>query len=214
MYALTPSRVLMERDETRIGGEHGALIAQIARAGTQIGETELQILNVDQTRQSEAQRELREIEARIAELAERRIAAEDQLRRIELRAPIAGVVHELGVHTVGGVISAGEPVMLIVPSTELLTIEVRIAPADIEAGQKSVLRFPAFNQRTTPEFAGTVTRVAADLTREAQTGQTFYLARVKVDEQALAALGGLKLVPGMPVEAFIETGERTACRTW
>jgi HlyD family secretion protein len=104
-------------------------------------------------------------------------------------------------------------VMLIVPSTELLTIEVRVAPADIdqvEAGQKSVLRFPAFNQRTTPEFAGTVTRVAADLTREAQSGQTFYLARIKVDEAALAALGGLKLVPGMPVEAFIETGERTA----
>ena len=131
MYnAPTPmTRVLaMERDETRIAGEHGALIAQIARAGTQIGETELQILNVDQTRQSEAQRELREIEARIAELAERRIAAEDQLRRIELRAPIAGVVHELGVHTVGGVISAGEPVMLIVPSTDLLTIEVRSRP--------------------------------------------------------------------------------------
>jgi HlyD family secretion protein len=212
---LTPmTRVLaMERDETRIAGEHGALTAQIARARTQIGETELQILNVDHTRRSEAQRELREAEARIAELAERRIAAEDQLRRVELRAPIAGVIHELGVHTVGGVISAGEPVMLIVPSTELLTIEVRVAPADIdqvEAGQKSVLRFPAFNQRTTPEFAGTVTRVAADLTREAQSGQMFYLARIKVDEAALAALGGLKLVPGMPVEAFIETGERTA----
>jgi HlyD family secretion protein len=213
--SLTPvTRVLaMERDEARIAGEHGALIAQIARARTQIGETELQILNVDQTRQSEAQRELREVEARLAELAERRIAAEDQLRRIELRAPISGVVHELGVHTVGGVISPGEPVALIVPSTDLLTIEVRIAPADIdqiEAGQASVLRFPAFNQRTTPELAGTVTRVAADLTREAQTGQTFYLARIAVDEAALASLGGLKLVPGMPVEAFIETGERTA----
>ena len=149
------------------------------------------------------------MEARLAELAERRVAAEDQLRRIELRAPIAGVVHELGVHTVGGVISAGEPVLLIVPSTDLLTIEVRIAPADIdqvEAGQASVLRFPAFNQRTTPELAGRVTRVAADLTREAQSGQTFYLARIAVDEAALAALGGLKLVPGI----FIETGERTA----
>jgi HlyD family secretion protein len=149
----------------------------------------------------------------VSELAERKIAAQDQLRRVELRAPIPGIVHELGVHTVGGVISAGEPVMLIVPSTDLLTIEVRIAPADIDqvaVGQTSVLRFPAFNQRTTPELAGTVTRVAADLTRETQTGQTFYIARIKVDDASEAHLGGLKLVPGMPVEAFIATGERTA----
>jgi HlyD family secretion protein len=100
----------------------------------------------------------------------------------------------------GAVIAAG----LIVVDSNVKNID------QVEAGQTSVLRFPAFNQRTTPELAGTVTRVAADLTREAQSGQTFYLARIKVDEAALAALGNLKLVPGMPVEAFIETGERTA----
>jgi membrane fusion protein, type I secretion system len=112
---LTPvTRVLaMEREEARIDGERGALVAQISRAKGQISETELQIIAIDQTRRSEAQREFREVEARLAEFAERKIAAEDQLKRVEVRAPISGVVHELGIHTVGGVISPAEPVMLI-----------------------------------------------------------------------------------------------------
>ena len=208
------TRVLaMQRDEARIDGEHGALEAQIARANGQISEIELQILSIDQTIQSDAQKELREIEGRVAELLERRVAAEDQLRRVDLRAPIAGIVHELNVHTVGGVIGIGETVMLIVPKDEQLVIEVRSSPIDIDQiklGQLSMLRFPAFNQRVTPEVRGLVTRIAADLTRDAQTGQTFYVVRIKVDEDALATLGELKLVPGMPVEAFIEAGERTA----
>jgi len=103
--------------------------------------------------------------------------------------------------------------MLIVPNDDRLVIEVRVSPVDIDQlklGQPSVLRFPAFNLRTTPEVHGKVTRISADLTREAQTGQSFYVARVQADEAALATLGQLKLVPGIPVEAFIETGQRTA----
>ena len=211
---LPVTRVLaIQRDEARIDGEHGALVAQIARANGQIGEIELQILLIDQTLQSDAQKELREIEGRIAELSERRVAAEDQLKRIDLRAPIGGTVHELSVYTVGGVIAQGETLMLIVPNDDRLVIEVRVSPVDIDQlklGQPSVLRFPAFNLRTTPEVYGRVTRIAADLTREAQTGQSFYVARIEADEAALATLGQLKLVPGMPVEAFIETGQRTA----
>lgn len=210
---LPETRVLsMQRDETRIAGEHGAFVAQIARTTGQISETELNILTIDQTTRSEAQKEFREVEARIAELSERRIAAEDQLKRIDIRSPQAGIVHDLSVHTVGGVIAAGEPVMQIVPTGDLLSIEVRIAPYDIDQvalGQRAVLRFPAFNQRTTPELTGTVAHVGADLTREAQTGTAYYSARIQPAQEALAKFGSLKLLPGMPVEAFIETGQRT-----
>lgn len=208
------TRVLaMQRDEARIDGEYGTLVAQIARAGGQINEIELQILSIDETIRTDAQKDSREIEARIAELAERRIAAEDQLKRIVLRAPISGIVHELAVHTVGGVISAGEAVMLIVPDSDALSVEIQVRPGDIDQvslGQKTNLRLTAFSQRATPEIAGTVTRIGADLTRQPQTGQAFFVARVRIDADELKKLNGMKLVPGMPVEAFIETGQRTA----
>lgn len=203
----------MQREEARIHGEHGALEAQIARAAGQIGEIKLQILAIDQTIRTEAQKELRDVEARIAELAERRVAAEDQLRRVDLRAPISGIVHELNVHTVGGVIAPGETAMLIVPDDDRLVIEVRASPADIDQirlGQATMLRFAAFNQRTTPEVLGIVSRVAADLTKDPQSGLAYFVVRIRPDEEELAKLGGLKLLPGMPVEAYVETGQRTA----
>jgi HlyD family secretion protein len=135
-------------------------------------EISLQILGVDQTLQTDANKELREIEARIAELIERRVAAEDQLKRIDIRSPQTGAVHELSVHTIGGVIAAGEQIMLVVPTQDTLAIEVRVSPIDIDQvalGQKAILRFTAFNQRTTPEYAAGVTRVGADITKEQQT---------------------------------------------
>ncbi len=208
------TRVLaMQRDEARIDGEHGIIVAQIGRVGGQIAELELQILNLDQTIRTDAQKEIRDVDGRIAEFEERRISAEDQLKRIDIRAPQTGTVHELGVHTVGGVIGPAETLMLIVPVGETLAFEVRLAPQDIDQatlGQKATLRFVAFNQRTTPELPGTIVRLAADLSREAQTGTSYYVARIGVDEASIARLGALKLVPGMPVEAYIETGERTA----
>lgn len=208
---MATNRILSaQRDLTRLKGEWGTIVAQIARAHGQISETELQILNHDQAMQTEAMKELREMEARMAELAERRVAAEDQLKRIVLRAPQIGIVHDLAVHTVGGVIGAGETAMLIVPNTDELSVEVRIATSDIDqvhVGQEATLRFPAFNQRTTPEIRGTVTRVGADLTREAQTNSAFYIARIRPDESQRLALN---LLPGMPVEAFISTSDRTA----
>jgi HlyD family secretion protein len=203
---LLPAR----RDLARLTGEAGGLEAQIAKAKGQISEVELQIIGLDQTMQSEATKELREIEGRMAELGERRIAAQDQLMRIVLRAPQTGIVHDLAVHTVGGVIGPGEIVMTIVPSHDELSIEVRIATSDIDqvhVGQGASLRFPALNQRITPEVKGTVTRVGADLTREAQSNTVFYVARIRPDESERESL---KLLPGMPVEAFIATGERTA----
>ncbi len=202
----------INRDVIRIEGEHGALMAQVARLGGQIHETELQLLQLDHVTQTEAQKELREVEARIAELSERAVAADDLLKRVDVRAPQSGVVHDLAVHTVGGVIGPGETIMFIVPNDDVLAIEVRVPPTDIDQvglGQACVLRFPAFNQRTTPELAGTVSRVAADLTREVQTGFTYYLARISVPTDELAKLKELRLLPGMPVESYIETGDRT-----
>jgi HlyD family secretion protein len=198
------------RDLTKLKGEWGSLVAQIARAHGQISETELQIINVEQTFLTDSSKELREIEARIGELLERRISADDLLKRIHLRAPQSGVVHELSVHTVGGVVSPGETVMSIVPNQDVLSVEVRIATSDIDqvsVGQHATLRFPAFNQRTTPEIDGTVRRVGADLTKEAQTNSVFFTARISVENLDTSTF---KLVPGMPVEAFISTGERTA----
>ncbi len=205
----------MKRDRVRLEGDLGSLVSQIARAKAQISQTEMQILQIEQEQRTDSQKELREVEAKLGELNERKIAAMDQLRRVEIRAPINGVVHEMNVHTVGGVVGQGETLMLIVPSGEPLAIEARISPIEIDqvaVGRKARLRFTAFNQRTTPEVDGAVGHVSADLSKDAQTGQTYFLVRVRFTEEALATLSekANHIVPGMPVEAFIETEERTA----
>lgn len=212
---LTPvTRVYsMEREVMRLKGEYGGLIAQVARATGKISEVKLQILSIGQTASTQAQRELRTIEARIAELKERRIAAADRLDRSLIKAPQSGLVHELAVHTIGGVVTTAEPILLIVPNNERLIIEARFAPADIDqivVGRKARLRFSAFDQKTTPEVDGQVLSVAADVTNDPKTGQNYYLGRIEISEEVRADLKDLKLLPGMPVEAFISTGNRTA----
>jgi HlyD family secretion protein len=212
---LTPqTRVLaMQREATRIEGEHGSLISQIARTEGQINETELQILEIDETLVADSQKELREGEGRIAELLERKAAAEDTLKRVEMKAPRSGIIHELAMHTIGGVVGPGDTMMSIVPSDEQSSIEVRLQPTDIDqvtVGQKTVLRFPAFNQRTTPELNGKISRLAAEVTKDQQTGISYYTARVSLADDELAKLGSKHLLPGMPVEGFIQTGDRTA----
>jgi HlyD family secretion protein len=205
--------IALQREEARIGGEIGAFTAQIAKLGGQIAEGRLQISSLDLNRHSEAQKELRDAEARIAELQERMIAAEDQLRRIDLRAPIGGIVHELSVHTVGGVVGLGEQLMLIVPEDAALSIEVHVPALEIDqvrVGQPTRLRFPAFNQRTTPEIRGSVTKLSPDISREPQTARPYYTAQIMPEADASAILGGQRLIPGMPAEAFIETAPRTA----
>ena len=143
---------------------------------------------------------------------ERRVAAEDQLKRVDIRAPQSGVVHQLAVHALGGIINPAEPIMLIVPERDALVIEAKIAPQDIDhvrPGQQAFIRFTAFNQRTTPEFRGEVMRVAADVTKEAQTNQAYFLSRMALSARVEAA-GPLKSRPGMPAEVYIKTTERTA----
>jgi HlyD family secretion protein len=212
---LTPAaRVYsMEREVMRLKGEYGGLIAQVARANGKISEVKLQILSIGQTATTQAQRELRTLEARIAELKQRRIAAMDRRERSLIKSPQSGIVHELAVHTIGGVITAAEPILLIVPNNERLIIEARFSPADIDqivVGRKARLRFSAFDQKTTPEVNGQVLSVAADVTSDPKTGQSYYLGRIEISGKVREELKGLKLLPGMPVEAFISTGNRTA----
>jgi len=203
----------LERDAARLEGERGSLVSTIAQTKGKMTETELQILQIDQDLRTEVGKDLAEIRAKTSELVEKKVAAEDQLKRIDIRAPQDGMVHQLAVHTVGGVITPnGEPIMLIVPKADALTVEARIQPQDIDQvrlGQKAVLRFSAFNQRTTPELTGEVSRVSADVSQDPKTGASFYTIRIAVPEAELVRLNGLKLVPGMPVESFIQTGERT-----
>jgi len=207
-----PRLTSLEREIARNDGQLGETIARTASSRGKIAETELQILQLDRDHATEVSKDMREAETKINELQERRVAAEDQLKRIDIRAPIAGIVHQLSVHTVGGVINASEPLMLVVPETDRLILEVRIQPNDIDQvhiGQPTRVRFTAFNQRTTPELMGTLFRVAGDLTKDPQTGFSYFTGGVAIQEDELAKLKGLKLVPGMPADAFIRTGERT-----
>ncbi|MBR0873701.1 HlyD family type I secretion periplasmic adaptor subunit [Bradyrhizobium tropiciagri] len=203
----------LERDAARLAGERAQYIASRAQAKGKITETELQIIQVDKDMLSEVSKDLRETNDKIGEFVERKVTAEDQLRRIDIRAPQDGVVLQSTVHTVGGVITAGDAIMMIVPKADDLSVEAKVNPQDIDklqVGQKTVLRLSAFNQRTTPELNGVVTRVSADVTTDQRTGQSYYTIRVSMPPEEVARLGGeVKIIPGMPVEAFVQTGDRT-----
>jgi HlyD family secretion protein len=203
----------LERDAARLEGERSQLSGMTAQAKGKIAEIELQIIQVDQDLRTEVGKDLIEARSKISELAERKTAAVDQLNRIDIRAPQSGRVHQLTVHTVGGVIAPGEQIMLIVPDADALAFEVRIAPHDIDqvyVGQTASMRFGAFNQKTTPEIEGQVSMVSADLTQDQRTGTNYYNARVVPKPEELSRLGTAKLVPGMPVDVFIQTSARTA----
>jgi HlyD family secretion protein len=202
----------LERDSARLAGERAQYIASRAQAKGKITETELQIIQIDKDVVSEVSKDLRETNDKIGEFVERKVTAEDQLRRIDIRAPQDGVVLQSTVHTVGGVITAGDAIMMIVPRADDLSVEAKVNPQDIDklqVGQRTLLRLSAFNQRTTPELNGVVTRVSADVTTDQRTGQSYYTIRVSMPPDEVARLGDVKIIPGMPVEAFVQTGDRT-----
>jgi HlyD family secretion protein len=202
----------LERDAARLNGERAQYIASRAQAKGKITETELQIIQVDKDVVSEVSKDLREANDKIGEFVERKVTAEDQLRRVDIRAPQNGMVLQSTVHTVGGVITAGDAIMMIVPQADDLQVEAKVNPQDIDKlqiGQKTLLRLSALNQRTTPELNGVVSRVSPDVTTEQRTGQSYYTIRVSMPAEEIARLGDVKLIPGMPVEAFVQTGDRT-----
>ncbi|MDB5611960.1 MAG: HlyD family type secretion periplasmic adaptor subunit [Bradyrhizobium sp.] len=203
---------MLERDAARLNGERAQFVASRAQAKGKITETELQIIQVDKDLVSDVSKDLRETNDKIGEFVERKVTAEDQLRRIDIRAPQDGMVEQSTVHTVGGVITAGDAIMMIVPQADDLQVEAKVNPQDIDKlqiGQKTLLRLSAFNQRTTPELNGVVSRVSPDVTTDQRTGQAYYTIRVSMPPEEVARLGEAKLIPGMPVEAFVQTGDRT-----
>jgi HlyD family secretion protein len=201
----------LEREATRIEGERAQLISTIARARGRISEVGLQIIQIDKDLASEVAKELGDINANIGEFVERKISADDQLSRIDIRAPQSGIVHQSNVHTIGGVIKPGEDIMLIIPKADSLTVETKVSPTDIDQlrlGQTAALLFSAFNQRTTPEIFGTVKYISGDVSKDERTGMTYYTVRIGMTAAEVARMGKVKLVPGMPVEAFIKTADR------
>jgi HlyD family type I secretion membrane fusion protein len=202
----------INREWARLLGERGEIEATLARAKLRISETRLQIISINDTARTEAQRELRLVEAKLSELQDRRVASEDRLSRTEIRSPIAGTVNEMTIFTIGGVITPAARLATIVPIGAKLTIEVRIAPADIDQvkpGQAARLRFSAFDRNTTPEIPGRVSHVSPATTKDPATGQNYYTCEVQIEGDT-AALGDRKLLPGMPVEVMITTEERKA----
>ncbi len=203
----------LERDSARIDGERSQLSGAIAQSKGKMAEIALQIIQIDQDLRTEVGKDLIEAQSKISELAERKTAAVDQLNRIDIRAPQSGRVHQLTVHTVGGVITPGEPIMMIVPDADALAVEVKIAPRDIEqvyVGQAASMRFAAFDQKTTPGIEGEVSMVSAETTLDQRTGTSYYTARVLLSPEQVAKMGDAKLLPGMPVDVFIKTPGRTA----
>jgi HlyD family secretion protein len=174
----------LQREQARLEGEHGQLIAGIARARAKISETELQIFQLHDDFISQVLKDLREAQGKIAELSERKTAAQDQLKRIDIRAPQSGIVNQLSVHTVGGVINSGETVMQIIPVTDKLLVEAKVAPQDIDQvapNAMTTVRIMAGNQRTITDMVGEVTHVGADLTREKEQPNPGLLPRSCVD---------------------------------
>lgn len=202
----------INREWARLLGERGEIDATLARAKLRIGDARLQIIAIDDTARTEAQRELRLVEAKLSELSERRVANEDRLARMEIRAPVAGIVNELTIYTVGGVITPAARLATVVPTEAKLTVEVRVAPADIDqvhVGQSARMRFSAFNRNTTPEVSGKLVHISPATSKDPASGQSFYVGEIQIEDAAIA-LGDRRLLPGMPVEVFISTEERTA----
>ncbi|MER8659951.1 HlyD family type I secretion periplasmic adaptor subunit [Mesorhizobium sp. M1148] len=199
-------------DATRAHGESGRLAAAVAEAQARISETELQILQLDEQRRSDVTSELRETEAKQTELSERKVVAQDELAKTTIRAPQSGTVQESSIHTIGGVIAAGEVLMMIVPDTGNLVVDALIAPSridDVRPGQRVSIRFPAFDAGTTPACQGSVKRISADLIKDQQRQLSYFSARINVEDKSTCLTDAKVLKPGMPAEVHISTDEHS-----
>lgn len=202
----------MQRDQAQMLGEAQRLTAATAEGEASIAERRVQLKLVDADFKAGVMKDLQDIRTSIAQLEQQLIAADDKLARLEIRAPVSGIVHQSIVRTVGGVVSPGETLMVVVPVDQQLAVEVHIRPIDVDKiypGREAVLRFMNFDARTTPDLHGNVESVAPDLTIE-QSGAQYYVARLTLTPSELAKLpSSALLIPGMPVESFVATEDRT-----
>jgi HlyD family type I secretion membrane fusion protein len=203
----------LERTAADLAGRRGQVISEIARNDVAVGEARLQIDQVGNTFNSDVVQDLERVEREIAEIDEQISAAQDQADRTEIRAPVGGVVVGLTIHTRNGVVAPGARLMDIVPQNQPLVIEAFVSPTDVDkviAGEEAEIRFTTFSARKTPSVFGSVSIVSADVLNDDKEQQAFYLARITVPEDEIARLGGVRLLPGMPVEVIVRTDERTA----
>ena len=208
------SRVLaLQREQARLSGAVGELLARKAQVFARITEIEIEIIKLTTRRREEAITELRDLRQRVLALMEERRALEERLNRLDITAPVSGVVYSLAVFARRSVISPAQPLLFLVPQDRPLVIAAQVDPIHIDmvyVGQKVTLRFPAFDQRETPDIFGHVAKVSADAFSDDVTGATFYRAEIVLDEgQSLRLPDGATLLPGMPVESFIRTDDRT-----
>jgi HlyD family secretion protein len=208
-----PRLFSLQRDLAEMEGKRGDTMAQIAKAKQVIAESEVDILSLQNDKQKDVADDLRETQKKITELREQVRQAADVLARIEVKAPEAGTVTDLRVHTPGGVINPGEALLDLVPQADRLVVEARVRPEDIDRvheGLPAQVRLMPYKQRRTPPLDATVTYVSADLLTDKRTNENYYAARLRLDDKELASLVDVKMVPGMPSEAMIKTGETTA----
>jgi HlyD family secretion protein len=208
----------LQRDQAEIQGNRGQLAAQIARAQQTVAEAEVNILTLQNDHASEVAQQLRETEQKVHELQEQLQAAADVLSRIDVRAPVAGVVTDLRVHTPGGVVKPGDPLLDLVPKADRLIVKARVRPEDsdvVHAGLPALVRLLPYKQRRTPPVPGSVVYVSADHLVDDRpeagqaAGQPYYLVKIEIDQKALARMPGIELIPGMPTEVMIKTGKTT-----
>ncbi len=207
-----PRLLALEREQSELRGQAESLRAEIAATQVQVGETQLQRLSLTEGVREQVITELSEVQTELASLLQERAAARDRLDRLEIRAPRSGMVFGVRTYTVGGVIRSGDPIMHIVPRDDRLVALVRIQPQDIDKiaiGQVARLRFSAFSARETPEIEGRVMTISGDAARDEMTGIPYYEVTVEWPSDAFAGKG-LELVPGMPVEAMMQTETRNA----
>ncbi len=209
----TKTRVYgQERMKSDITGQLVEHAAEVARVSNAVRETEVSIIQVDRAFKEKVLAELSETATQVDDLSQQIAATQKQLDRVDIRAPASGIVHELGVNTVGGTLPPNATLMQIIASDGGLDVEVRVDPIAIDQvsiGQEAIVRFPAFDQSTTPEIMGTVDRISPSSVTDEATGLSFYRVIVTVTPAELSRLKDLRLIPGMPVEAYVRTGERT-----
>jgi HlyD family secretion protein len=205
---LTPQREL-----ARLEGSYAQVAAAISENRAKIAETEIERVRLTSKTRETAIEEMRDLEFREIELRERRLALKDEIAKLQLRAPVGGVIYGSTADTIRGVIRPAEPVLYIVPNDADLVIRARVETVNVDKvhpGQEATLRFSAFDMRTTPEVPGHVTQVSADALEDPQTRMRYYLVDIAIDPGSEDKLGHVTLVPGMPVEAFIRTEDRSA----
>ena len=202
----------VQREQARIDGEMANHRADIARIRNSISEVDTQILQLRKDRLEQVLTELRTAQTELSDLKEQSVTTADQRSRIDVLSPVDGNVHNMLVNTVGGVVSPGQELMQVIPTSDRLIVEAQVMPADIDMiypGQIARLRMSAFNMRTTPEIGGIVIQSSPDRLIDPVSGQPFYTARVEIPEEEIANLNGLSLLPGMPAEVYLQTEKRS-----